>query len=133
MSLMPEIVRKGIVRDSYSVAPATGFMRTEMEVGPARQRRIATAMPTNVSFTIYLNRKGLAVFEAWYKHTLQNGAAWFSMPIESGTGYNWTDTRFTDAYSVSIVGYDAFEVSCSVECRELPVMDESDLEKYLNE
>lgn len=133
MSLMPQIVRKGLIRDSYAIQPVTGFMRTEMEIGVARQRRIATAMPTNVSFKLLLNREAFSVFEAWYKHELQNGAAWFSMPIDCGQGFVYTDTRFTDSYSVSAAALELYEIECHVECRELPVMDEETLRSYMNE
>ena len=133
MSTMPKIVRKGLLKDSYTIEPVEGFIRSEMEVGTARQRRIATATPTNVSFRLFLKREGFKVFEAWYKHTLQNGAAWFAMPINCGSGNVMTDVRFTEVYSSSLVGFDKFEVSCRVECRELPTMSASDLAGYLSD
>lgn len=129
---MPQILQKRFLRDSYSVSPVKGFMRTEMEVGPARQRRIASAMPTNVTFKLLLlSRMELAVLETWYKRVLSNGAAWFKMPVDCGSGYVDTDCRFTDTYTVSAAAFETYEVSCQVECRELPVMSVEDMEAYL--
>ena len=125
---MPRVLRKRILRDSYGMKPVKGFMRTEMEVGPARQRRIASAMPTELTFKLLLlSRRELAVLETWYKLTLQNGAAWFRMPVDCGTGYVETDVRFTEPYEVSAVAYETYEVSCQAECREMPVMDVEEL------
>lgn len=129
---MPSILRKRIQRDSYSVSPVKGFMRTEMEVGPARQRRIASAMPTDLTFNLMLlSRNELAVFETWYKFVLNNGAAWFRMPVDCGSGMVETDVRFTDTYSVSPQGSGVWEVQCKAECREMPVMSVAEMEAYL--
>lgn len=125
---MPLKLQKRILRDSYSVSPVKGFMRTEMEVGPARQRRIATAMPTNIQFKLLLlSRRELAILETWYKRTISNGASWFMMPIDCGSGFVDTDCRFTEPYTVSAIAFEKYEVSCQVECREMPTLTESDL------
>lgn len=129
---MPQILQKRILRDSYSVSPVKGFLRTDMEVGLARQRRIASVMPTNLSFKMLLiNRKELAVLETWYKLVLSNGTGWFKMFVDCGSGFVETDCRFTDAYSISVTALGVYEVSCQVECRELPVMSVEELEDDL--
>lgn len=129
---MPTVLRKRIQRDSYSISPVKGFMRTDMEVGPARQRRIASAMPTDLSFNLMLlSRQELAIMETWYKYTLYNGAAWFRMPVDCGSGLVETDVRFTDTYTVTPRGKDVWEVQCKCECREMPVKTVAEMEAYL--
>ena len=132
MATLPTILQKKIVKDSYTWTPQVGFIRTEMEVGPVRQRRRASAMPTSFSFRMILGGQELAIFEAWYKHKIDGGAAWFIMPVSRGGAMDYTDVRFTEAYTVSISGYDMFDVSCNAEIREKPVMDESELEQHLD-
>ena len=132
MSDMPLVLSKRIQRESYTLSPVKGFMRTEMEVGPARQRRIASAMPTDLTFSLLLlSRTELAVFETWYKHVLYNGTAWFVMPVDCGSGLVDTDVRFTDTYQVTPKGKNVWEVSCKAECREMPVKTVAQMEAYL--
>lgn len=62
--IMPKILYERIVKDSYSWAPQTAFIRTEMEVGPMRQRQRASTMPTTLTFKMMLTRERLSVLEA---------------------------------------------------------------------
>lgn len=132
MSRMPSILVKHIVKDSYAITPQSGFLRTDMEVGPARQRRIATSVPSHIDIRFLLDQNELGVLEAWYKHTLSEGVSWFLMPVENGMGRTDVECRFIEPYQVTLASYKSFSVSCTLEARELPVMSEAELEKYLD-
>lgn len=131
-AIMPKILYERIIKDSYSWTPQTAFIRTEMEVGPMRQRQRASTMPTTLTFKMMLDRERLSVLEAWYKYKLENGAAWFLMPIESGEGKVETSVRFSEPYQVSLYGYDCYFVSCNLEINDMPMMTEEKLEQYLD-
>lgn len=127
-AIMPKILYERIIKDSYSWTPQTAFIRTEMEVGPMRQRQRASTMPTTLTFKMMLDRERLSVLEAWYKYKLENGAAWFLMPIESGEGKVETSVRFSEPYQVAMQGHDLYEITCNLEIDEMPMMSEEELD-----
>lgn len=130
--MMPQMLYGKIIKDSYSWTPQTAFIRTEMEVGPMRQRQRASTMPTTLTFRMMLSRLELSVLEAWYKYKLENGAAWFLMPVFSGEGKTETSVRFSEPYQVSLYTHDSYEVSCNLEINDMPMMTEEQLEQYLD-
>lgn len=128
---MPELLSRQIVKDSYSWAPQTAFVRTEMEVGPARQRQRASAMPTTFGCKMILTRYQVAILEAWYKYKISNGAAWFTMPVLTETGMVDTSVRFSEPYQVAMQGYDLYEITCNMEINDMPMMSEDKLNLIL--
>ena len=131
MNSMPEMLYRKIVKDSYSWTPQTAFIRTEMEVGPARQRQRASTMPTTFSCKMMLTRHQVAVLEAWYRHKIDNGAAWFAMPVLTETGMTETNVRFSEPYQVAMQGHDLYEITCNLEIDEMPMMSEEELDLVL--
>ena len=128
---MPAILSRQIVKDSYSWTPQTAFVRTEMEVGPARQRRRASTMPTTFSCKMILTRYQVAILEAWYKYKIESGAAWFTMPVLTETGMIDTSVRFSEPYQVAMQGYDLYEITCNLEINDMPMMSEDRLNLIL--
>lgn len=64
-----------------SSAPYQPPVETQMEDGPARARRSATATWTAISYQYLVTAAQFAVFEAFVRDTLQHGAAQFMIPI----------------------------------------------------
>jgi len=78
----------------YSLKPVSGVGRTEMESGPARQRRRFTQTPTKVLVQFELTLDELATFEAWWKHEINDGADWFDCTLINGRGLSVMRSRF---------------------------------------
>lgn len=111
---------------SYKLNPQQAFIRTNMEAGPARQRRIFSTPYTNatVSF-IFPNSDLFSEFEQWWINDIYHGAMWFVMPIKDGSGINYWDTRFSAPYEASpITGADdtGWVVSGNIEIKYIPVI-----------
>ena len=50
--------------DGYGIRPGEAILRTEMEAGPARQRRRYTQVPSRITVRWVLRREQFALFEA---------------------------------------------------------------------
>jgi len=78
-----------------------GFLRTEMEAGPYKQRSRYTAVSRFLSGTMLLTQAQRQTFNAFYGTTLGFGAAEFDWadPVDGTT----VSMRFTDTPSFSAV------------------------------
>ena len=64
--------------------PASALMRSEMERGPAKQRRITADVTVTQEITVYFNTKQRGIdWETWFYTTINAGADYF----------DWTDLR----------------------------------------
>ena len=70
----------------------------------------------------------VAVLEAWYRHKIDNGAAWFAMPVLTENGMTETNVRFSEPYQVAMQGHDLYEITCNLEIDEMPMMSEEELD-----
>ena len=111
----------------YSLAPTSAVARTDMDGGPARQRRRFTAAPTDITLGFLMTRAQFAIFEAWFEHRISSGADWFDASIDNGQGYVAAELRFVEPWQAHPVGAGMFEVSCHWETRNRPVMSDEDL------
>lgn len=69
-------------------------VRTDMEVGPPKQRRTASRALVQRSVTYLFTRAEYASFLTWFKDTISHGTDWF----------NWSDPRTGSTISARIVG-----------------------------
>lgn len=106
----------------YAIEPESAVARTDMDAGPARQRRRYTATPTMTPASVMLTEAEFAIFEAWHRHELQDGASWFTAPVRNGQGVTLQECRFVEAWKASPVSGTDFEVSMKWEVRDRPVM-----------
>lgn len=70
----------------YAIKPGKALARTEMEAGPARQRRRFTQVPRLIPVTFELTLDELATFEAWFDQQIHSGADWFDTTLLNGKG-----------------------------------------------
>ncbi len=78
----------------YAVEPMDSILRTEMESGPARQRRRYTQTPTRITVRWRLTFSQFALFESWLKYKAKEGGAWFSITLLGGLGMVTQRARF---------------------------------------
>ena len=128
--------------EGYGIEPQDGVLRTEMEAGPARQRRRYTQTPSRIPVRWRFSQLEFGIFEAWYKWKGKEGATWFSMTLLGGIGMGPHEARFVGSgnspYKASPqrggLGQGArWIVTTTLEIRERPVLSEPALNIVLAE
>ena len=119
--------------EGYGIQPGDAILRTEMEAGPARQRRRFTQVPSRVSVRWIMRRDQFALFEAWYRWQAKEGGAWFEIELLGGLGLLTQEARFTRQFQAQLLGGTLWEIRSELEIRERPVLDEGLLNLLLSE
>ncbi len=118
--------------DGYTLKQDSRVRRSnDMDIGPARVRRLATSGPTVLTLNwVLLGNQG-AIFAAWWHHEIDDGAAWFDCAVKHEGGTDTVRVRFKEEPSRLRFGQDGWKLSASVEIEDLPVMTPEDLAPYL--
>ncbi|TAN65279.1 MAG: hypothetical protein EPN20_07700 [Magnetospirillum sp.] len=128
--------------EGYGIEPQDGVLRTEMEAGPARQRRRYTQVPTRIPVRWRFTQWEFGIFEAWYKWKGKEGATWFGMTLLGGLGLVEHEARFAGSGNSPYKatphrgGPDRgvrWIVTTTLEIRERPVLTEPALNIVLAE
>jgi len=119
--------------EGYGIQPGDAILRTEMEAGPARQRRRFTQVPSRVSVRWIMRRDQFALFEAWYRWQAKEGGAWFEIELLGGLGLLTQEARFTRQFQAQLLGGTLWEIRSELEIRERPALDEGLLNLLLSE
>ncbi|MBF0453625.1 MAG: hypothetical protein HQL72_02270 [Magnetococcales bacterium] len=121
--------------DGYGVETQDGILRTEMEAGPARQRRRYTQTPTRITCKWLLSAWQFAIFESWFVHKALAGGAWFDIDLLYGLGLAKHVARFAGgggapykAKPMNSSQNPHWNVTATLEIRERPVISEEVLE-----
>ncbi|MDD9922851.1 MAG: hypothetical protein OXQ92_11320 [Boseongicola sp.] len=113
--------------DGYGVHPGEAILRTEMEAGPARQRRRFTQVPSRISARWLFRREQFALFEAWYRWHAKEGGEWFEIELMGGLGLVDHEARFTRQFEARLKNGVLWEITSDLEIRERPVLTEDAL------
>lgn len=105
---------------SYGIQPQQGFIRTDMDQGPARQRRRFTTTPTIYPVKFMMTESEFGIFESWFRDEADDGAAWFDIQLRGGTGLQTVEARFMQGWSASRVAPN-YEVQAQLEVRNRPI------------
>lgn len=111
----------------YGIRPSEAILRTEMEAGPARQRKRFTQTPTRIAVRWVMRREQFAVFEAWYRWRAKEGGEWFLIDLLGGIGLTAHEARFTRQFDAKLVGGVLWEIASELEIRERPTLSEDAL------
>lgn len=106
----------------YGIRPGEAILRTEMEAGPARQRKRFTQVPTRIAVRWVMRREQFALFEAWYRWHAKEGGEWFEIDLLGGVGLTGHDARFTRQFDAKLMGGVLWEISSELEIRERPTL-----------
>jgi hypothetical protein len=115
----------------YSLAPQENVIRTDMESGPARQRRRFTREATTINLTFLFNRTQMGVFEYWFNNDAQHGAAWFNISLANGAGITTVQARFVGPYKATARPGLFFDVTAEVEVDQMPTISQAEYETAL--
>lgn len=118
--------------DSYSIRPDEAIIRTEMEAGPARQRRRYTQTPSRISVRWIMSPEQFCLFEAWYKYYAKEGAEWFVITLLGGIGLTEQDARFTQQFEASLIAGRLWQITSELEIRDRPTVTEDAMQILLD-
>jgi hypothetical protein len=103
----------------YGLNHVSPLLRTEMDSGRARVRRVYTETPSLISARWVMSSVLAAHFEAWFRDTLGDGAAWFNLRIRVAAGVESRACRFVEMYDgPELVGRDLWRFSAELETRD---------------
>ena len=112
--------------ESYSIKPGEAIIRTDMEAGPARQRRRYTQTPTKISVCWLMNPEQFCIFEAWYKYFAKEGGEWFVITLLGGIGLSSQEARFTQQFEAKLLNGYLWEITSELEIRDRPTLTEDE-------
>ena len=113
--------------EGYAIKPGEAIVRTDMEAGPARQRRRYTQTPSKISVRWVMNREQFSLFEAWYKYYAKEGAEWFNITLLGGLGLMEQEARFTQQFEAKLLNGYLWEITSELEIRDRPTLSEGAL------
>lgn len=111
----------------YALEPQDPVARTDMEAGPARTRRRSTQTPTHIPVQWRLTAEEMAVFEAWHRYTIKDGAEWFDIDLKTGIGISSHEARFIGMWKAPAENNKTWAVKAKLEVRERAMMDADQL------
>jgi len=116
--------------EGYQIKPKPNVVRTDMEVGPARQRRRSTMTTDDMPVVFKMTNWELALFEAWYADKALEGAAWFVIPHLGGVGLVNCEARFKAGqdFVYARLNGERTQVTCTLEVRQRPRLKGADFD-----
>lgn len=106
-------------QSGYAIQHVSPLQRTQMVSGRARQRRVYTSVPSNVSVQWFLTEQQAQLFESWFRYAITDGADWFLLPLKTPMFTGNYECRFTGIYEGPVlIAYDKWTVSATIEIRE---------------
>ena len=110
--------------ESYSIRPDEAIIRTDMEAGPARQRRRYTQTPSKIAVKWIMSPEQFCLFEAWFKYYAKEGAEWFVITLLGGIGLTEQEARFTQQFEASLASGRLWQITTELEIRDRPTIGE---------
>ena len=108
-------------RDDYALEPVDPVVRSEMESGPARQRRRFTTYPTRIPVRWSMTDGQFAVFEAWHAQDVSDGQDWFTTDLLNGVGRTSYQARFAGIWRAAKQGA-KWIVTATLEVLDRPLL-----------
>lgn len=117
MASLPSYVT--VLREGFAERRGTNaLVRTQMEAGPAKQRRISTRLMVTRSVELLIDSKAnYLLFAAWVKADLTMGADWFDW-LDPVDGTTKAARLVNGEYTATPYGSDAWRVSATFETWE---------------
>lgn len=117
--------------DGLEIRPGDPVSRTEMDAGTPRARRRFSAAPSVYPVQWEFTPQEFSIFEAWHKHELLDGAAWFTIALANGQGISQYEARFNGMWKAAAIRDLNWRVTAELEVRARPVMTAAQLAPYL--
>lgn len=80
MAVWPAELPQDPDASTYAEAPQSQVIRSQMDAGPAKQRRRFSAATRSVTIRYLMSLAQTRIFEEWFEHELSGGALAFDWP-----------------------------------------------------
>lgn len=111
------------LREGYGFTPQNATLRTEMQSGRARKRRLYASVPTVTPVRWLFTAVEAQQFEIWYEDVLGGGVEWFELRLKTPQGFMLYKTRFVEGYNgPAPIGTTHWQITADVELWEKPVL-----------
>lgn len=87
---LPQLYQKG----AFSLIPQGNILRTDMDSGLAKVRRLFTAVPNDYSGIMIFTGAQLITFQAFFDTTIASGVLTFNFPNPFNFGATTVEVRF---------------------------------------
>lgn len=110
----------------YSYQRKEIVLRTSMDTGKMRSRRVFENGPATATLEWIMDRGQMAYFEWWYQNTIQSGASPFTILLNTGSYAYATDheVQFLEPYSVKLLKKDLFHVSAPMYVTQIQLVSD---------
>ncbi len=119
--------------DGYSLRPMSATIRTDMDNGAARMRRRFTRQMTAGTLRFHFRRLQFGLFDGFWRGTLNDGTAWFTIPLRNGISDDPWTVRGIAPYAAELISADVWRVTWDIEVEQIPQLSAGDLEALLAE
>jgi len=117
---------------TYSTSNENAVLRTSMEGGPERQRRVFTQVPARYKITFILNNHEYEIFRGFFKHSLNEGADYFTIELDLDIGLTVETVRFIEPYTAKKLSHLHWSVEGSIESAQPTVLNETLTDIYVH-
>ena len=104
----------------YQLSPGDQSLRSDMESGAARSRRVTFARIDRVQVSWIFTDAQMDAFRTWFENSSEaaGGSAWFTVSLRVGnTGSTSQEARFVGEPQAALVGHARWAVSAQLEVR----------------
>lgn len=108
------------LQPGYELDPVPASLRTDMESGSARSRRVTKARNDGVAVTWKFTDAQMDIFRTWFDNDAEaaGGSAWFSVSLPIGnTGFTAQEARFIGGYKMAALPGLNWSVGARLEVR----------------
>ncbi len=115
--------------EGYTLSAQPNTLRTELEAGAARVRLRSQSLIYKVQAQWRFSQEAFAVFDGWWFHRINQGVAWFAIPLTAGLSVQLVQARFVSAWDSELLGGGRWQVKAQLEVQDLPRLssDETDV------
>lgn len=106
----------------YQLSPGDQSLRSDMESGAARSRRVTFARIDRVQVSWIFTDAQMDAFRTWFENSSEaaGGSAWFTVSLRVGnTGATSQEARFIGAFQGNLLKSDKWAVSAQWEVRDV--------------
>ncbi|WP_020699231.1 hypothetical protein [Reyranella massiliensis] len=114
------------LKQGYVLKPRPNVRRTELEQGAGRVRRNGRQKPTELAVVWELTQYELMLLQGFHEHQADEGTAWFGMRLLTYVGLVICEVRFKGEINQPKQAGHLWQVSATLEVREIPRLSEED-------
>lgn len=120
------------VLDGFGIDDDPPILRSDFEMGAARQRKRFTAVRSEFPASWALTQWEFMIFEGFEEHDAKYGAEWFAIDLQGSTGWAAHEARFKGKTKKDYRG-GLWVLTGTLEVRERPKLSDAEFELLKDE